>query len=445
MLDTWFSSWLWPFSTLGWPDETPDVDAFYPGAALSTAPEILFFWVARMIMAGYEFMGDAPFEQVYLHGTVRDKKGRKMSKSLGNGIDPLEVVELFGADALRFTLISAAAVGTDIYLDHEDLESTFAPGRNFANKVWNAGRFALMNLGDGPIAPIESVVDQLEPADRWILTRLGEATRQIDVELGRFRLKEVADLVYHFFWGSFADWYLELIKPRMAEGADPVRRETARSTLLHVLDQTLRLLHPLIPFVTEALFERLPTAEGAQRPDALIIAPWPTPNEDLEDADAASAIASLQEVVVEARRLRKEYGIKEGQAVSLELRGWTPGLRAVLEAERSAVERLAWVTLEYREAESATEGVGAHSVLPGGVELFVPLEGVIDIEQERTRLAGEIERLEKQRSGVRGKLANANFVERAPEAVVQGERDKAVRLEDQIGKLKEKMEGLGGP
>ncbi len=443
VLDTWFSSWLWPFSTLGWPEETEDLRAFYPGAALSTAPEILFFWVARMIMAGYEFLGDAPFDQVYLHGTVRDKRGRKMSKSLGNGIDPLEIVDRFGADALRFTLISSCAVGTDIYLDNEDVESAFAPGRNFANKVWNAGRFALLNLGDDPIPPVGAVADRLEPVDRWILTELAETTRRIDQEMARFRLKEVADLVYHFFWGSFADWYLELIKPRMGEDADPARREAARSTLLHVLDRTLRLLHPLVPFVTEALFEKLPTAEGEARPEALIVAPWPEVTKELEDPAAAASIAALQQVVVEARRLRKEYGIKEGQSVKLELRGWSEGLRAVLESERTAVERLAWIDLDYLDAGSVAAGAGAHSVLAGGVELFVPLAGVIDLDRERERLADEVAKLGGQLQGARSKLANSKFVERAPEAVVQGERDKAARLEEQIDSIGRKLESLG--
>ncbi len=442
VLDTWFSSWLWPFSTLGWPDETEDLRAFYPGAALSTAPEILFFWVARMIMAGYEFMGDAPFDQVYLHGTVRDKRGRKMSKSLQNGIDPLEVVDKFGADALRFTLISSCAVGTDIHLDNEDVESAFSPGRNFANKVWNAGRFALMNLGDDPIAPVHDVADRLELVDRWILTELSETTRRIDQELARFRLKEVADLAYHFFWGSFADWYLELVKPRMGDEADPERREAARSTLLHVLDRTLRLLHPLVPFVTEALFERLPVAEGDDRPSALIVAPWPETRGDLEDHAAADSMARLQQVVVEARRLRKEYGVKEGRKVTLELRGWSADLRAVLESERAAVERLAWIDLEYRDGSAEATGAGAHSVLPDGVELFMPLEGVIDLDRERERLADETQRLRGQLDGAHAKLANANFVERAPEDVVQGERDKAARLTEQIESLQEKLDSL---
>ncbi|MBI4520117.1 MAG: valine--tRNA ligase, partial [Gemmatimonadetes bacterium] len=264
VLDTWFSSWLWPFSVFGWPERTADLKAFYPTHTLSTAPEILFFWVARMIMAGYEFMGEAPFTQVYLHGTVRDTLGRKMSKSLGNGIDPLEVVERYGADALRFTVLSAAAVGTDLYLDPNDLEASFAPGRNFANKVWNAGRFTLMNVGEEPVRSLREVSGSLELADRWILSRISRTSREMASHLEAFRLHEVAASVYRFFWGEFADWYLELVKPRLraeaGEGSDGGRRsrEAARATLTVVLDRACRLLHPLIPFVTEALWLRLP-------------------------------------------------------------------------------------------------------------------------------------------------------------------------------------------
>ena len=215
VLDTWFSSWLWPFSVFGWPEETDDLEAFYPTNDMVTAPDILFFWVARMIMAGYEFMGEAPFTQVLLHGTVRDRLGRRMSKSRGNGIDPIEVVDLFGADALRFTLLSAAAVGTDIQLDQEDLDGSFSPGRNFANKLWNAGRFALMTLGDDSVPTVADVSDALELEDRWILSRLQRTTESVTEGLERFRLHEVSERLYHFVWGDFADWYLELIKPRM--------------------------------------------------------------------------------------------------------------------------------------------------------------------------------------------------------------------------------------
>jgi len=453
VLDTWFSSWLWPFSVFGWPEKTDDLKAFYPGHTLTTAPEILFFWVARMIMAGYAFMGEAPFTKVYLHGTVRDKHGRKMSKSLGNGIDPLEVVDQFGADALRFTLISSCAVGTDIYLDHEDIESSFAPGRNFANKVWNAGRFAMMNLGEDPVQPIAVVQDRLELPDRWILSRLSNIAAQLDEELERFRLKEVADVAYHFFWGDFADWYLELIKPRLGEGSDPERREVARAVLLHSLETTCRLLHPLIPFVTEELWSRLPTPEGETRADALIVAPWPGSKDGILDSAAEATISELQEFVVEVRRLRKEYGVKEGQAVSVTLTGAGAALLGALDTERAAVARLAWIG-DVAGAEGTGEGtgegtegaetVGAHAVLKGGAEVFIPLEGVIDLDHERTRLGTEINRLQGQLKGVKGKLGNAAFVEKAPAEVVDKERAKLARYEEQIEKLTVSLGSLGG-
>ncbi len=444
VLDTWFSSWLWPFSVFGWPEEGPDLKAFYPGHTLCTAPEILFFWVSRMIMSGYAFRGEAPFTEVYLHGTVRDKQGRKMSKSLGNGIDPLEVVNRFGADALRFTMVSSAAVGTDIYLDHEDIEGSFAPGRNFANKVWNAGRFALMNLGDDPVPALGDVEAQLELPDRWILSRLDHTVGKVTEELERFRLKEVADLVYHFFWGDFADWYLELIKPRMADGADSGRKDVARATLLYVLERACRLLHPLIPFVTEELWSKLPTPTGETRGPALIVAPWPAADGAHAAPDAEAAMAALQETVTEVRRLRKEYHIKEGQKVSVKLVGAPDALLAALQSELAAVSRLAWIDTIQSVPSASGLGSGATAVLKNGTEVFIPLEGVIDLDQERKRLAAEVERLEGQVAQVRKKLGNAAFVERAPAEVVDKERAKEARYSDQIAKLNETLQGLAG-
>jgi valyl-tRNA synthetase len=442
VLDTWFSSWLWPFSVFGWPEETEDLDAFYPGHTLSTAPEILFFWVARMIMAGYEFRGEAPFTQVYLHGTVRDKLGRKMSKSLGNGIDPLHVVELFGADALRFTLISACAVGTDIYLDHEDLEATFAPGRNFANKVWNAGRFTLMSIGEGPVRPLDSVMDDLELADRWILSRLSVTAGEMTGELERFRLHEVADLAYHFFWGDFADWYLELVKPRLRGESGEASREAARSTLVHVFDHILRLLHPLIPFVTTALWDRLPWPEGVDRPRDLIIAPWPRRAPELEDPKAAAGMADLQELVTQVRSLRKEYGVGEGQEVEIVLAGAPADFRDALREKAGALLRMA--RIGSIDMDSPASGIGAHGVLKNGTEVFLPLEDLIDLERERERMGQEIRRLEAQLAGTEKKLANEAFVNRAPEEVVDREREKAESFRGQLDTLLRKLEELGG-
>ena len=443
VLDTWFSSWLWPFSTFGWPDQTDDLKAFYPGHTLVTAPEILFFWVARMIMSGIEFMGAVPFTEVYLTGTVRDAQGRKMSKSLGNGIDPIDVVERFGADAMRFTVVSGGSAGTDIHLDHEDIEAAFAPGRNFANKLWNAGRFTLMSLGEGPIRPLAEVRTHLELEDRWILSRLQGATAGATNELERFRLHEAADQLYHFFWGDIADWYLELIKPRLKGETGEESREAARSVLVTVFDGVSRLLHPIVPFVTEALWRQLPWPAGTARPEALIVAPWPVADPALVDRDAESRMAAFQELVTTVRSLRKEYGIGEGQLVPLAVAG-EDGLRDTLEAQRGALARLARVG-ELRFERAAQGTVGAHAVLQGGsTEVFLPLEGVIDLGRERKRLRVEITRLDDQLVGASQRLTNDKFVLRAPADIVAKERERAASLTERLGKLREKLTLLGG-
>jgi valyl-tRNA synthetase len=441
VLDTWFSSQLWPFSVFGWPEQTDDLKAFYPGHAMVTAPEILFFWVARMVMMGYEFQGEAPFSQIYLHGTVRDAQGRKMSKSLGNGIDPLEVVERFGADAMRYTIVSQCAVGTDISLDHEDVEAAFANGRNFANKIWNAGRFALLSLGDDAVRPLREVEGDLELEDRWILTCTTEAGRAATSALERFRLHDAAEGLYHFFWGEVCDWYLELVKGRLGPEASSESREAARSTLVTVLDRAFRLLHPVVPFVTAELWSRLPWPEGEARPEDLIVAPWPDGADGFVDAEAERSMAEVQALVGEIRRLRKEYGIGEGERITVHVTSAGPALMDALAAQAVALERLARVE---RVESTAGAGVGAHSVLESGAELFVPLEGVIDIQREAGRLRDEIDRVEKQLEGTRTRLANDRFTQNAPEDVVQKERDKAGLLEEQGGKLREKLASLGG-
>ncbi len=398
-----------------------------------------------MIMAGYEFMGEAPFSTVYLHATVRDIQGRKMSKSLGNGIDPLEVVDRFGADALRFTVISAAAVGTDIHLDPDDLEASFASGRNFANKVWNAGRFTLMSVGDGPIQPLAEVQDALELSDRWILSRLSATAEALTQELEKFRLHDVAEKAYHFFWGELADWYLELVKPRLRDDAEEGSRQAARTTLILAFDGILRLLHPIIPFVTEELWQQLPWPEGEERPERLISAPWPSPDPALQDPEAESQMEGVQELITQIRRLRKEYGVPEGAEVEVALLAAPPSLKAALASEDSSIRRLARVGgLTVEAGTEGVSGAGAHAVLKNGTELFMPLKGVIDLDRERERLAAEIQRLSGQLKGVRAKLANQSFVEKAPEEVVAREREKAASLEEQVSKLEEKSKVFQG-
>ena len=437
VLDTWFSSWLWPFSVFGWPEETDDLKAFYPGHTLSTAPEILFFWVARMIMAGYQAMGDTPFTRVYLHGTVRDAQGRKMSKSLGNGVDPLEVVELYGADALRFTVLASAGVGADIRLDHEDLESAFAPGRNFVNKLWNAGRFALMSLGDDPIRPLSEVRDELRLEDRWILSRQQQAIRRVDEELEAFRMQGVAEVLRDFFRGEFTDWYLESVKHRLRPGGPG--REGARSVLAHVLDRVCRLLHPMVPFVTEELWGLLPGGEDRSGP--LIAARWPAVDPELEDPAAEDAFGRLRELIARVRGMRKEYGVGEGREVSLHLTGG--GHDRLVEGRGEMLRRLARIG-SVVTAPPAPGTAGAGGVLRDGTELFLPLEGVIDLERERARAVREIGRLNGLLKGMEAKLANHNFVTRAPEAVVEREREKLASCQLQLTKWNEKLTSLGG-
>jgi valyl-tRNA synthetase len=440
VLDTWFSSWLWPFSTLGWPEETEDLKAFYPNATLVSGQDILFFWIARMIMAGIEFRGEVPFRDVYLTGMVRDHLGRKMSKSLGNGIDPLDVVEKFGADALRFTVATGAGAGMDQYLNYQDLEVAFGPGRNFANKLWNAGRFALMTLGDAPRVPLESVDGALELADRWILSRLSKATREVTAGLERFRFQDAGQRAYDFFWGDLADWYLEAAKPRLYGDVGEASRDAARATLVAVLDGAMRLLHPIMPFITEVVWRRLPRAEGD--PPSLMVAPWPEPRPDREDDAAEAAFAEMQEVIGAVRNLRQEYGVQPAARVPLRVVPATDAVREALEAGRRTLLDLARV--DDLGFGAANGEVGASAVLRSGTELFIPLAGVIDLEKERARLRTEAEKLDGLAAGTEKKLSNESFVSRAPAEVVEKEREKLAGYREQADKLRGKLAALEG-
>ncbi len=440
VLDTWFSSWLWPFSTLGWPDDTPHLRKFYPNDVLVSGHDILFFWVSRMIMAGLEFMGDVPFRDVYLTGIVRDHLGRKMSKSLGNGIDPLEVVDRFGADALRYTVLTGGAAGTDQGLNYEDLEEAFGPGRNFANKLWNAGRFALMTLGDAERVPLDAVADALELPDRWILSRLSRAADETTQAMEKFRLNEATLRAYEFFRGELADWYLELVKPRLRGEMGEASRDAARATLAEALDGAMRLLHPTMPFITETVWQRLPRAAGD--PESLMTARWPERAPEREDAAVEARFAELQAVIVAVRNIRAEYGVAPGSRVPLRVASASPELRADLEASVRALRDLC--RMEDLGFEGAGEGVGATAVLRSAAEIFVPLSGAIDVDRERTRLRDEVQRLDGLISGTEKKLANESFVARAPAAVVDKEREKLAGYTEQRGKLAGKLAGLEG-
>jgi valyl-tRNA synthetase len=441
VLDTWFSSWLVPFSSLGWPDRTPDLQRFYPGDTLVTAPEILFFWVARMVMSGCEFKGDIPFETVYLHGTVRDTQYRKMSKSLGNGIDPLDVVRLYGADALRYTLVAGSAVGTDVILDPNDIETSFAPGRNFANKLWNAGRFILSNL-DGPVRPLagraRDVVrrEELSLADRWIIARCESAVVEVSEALERFRLNEAAASAYRFIWSDLADWYIEQVKPRLY--GDQPGGDVARAVAAQTFDVGLRLLHPVMPFITEALWKRLP----GRHPEASISTSiWPLSDPRAPDADAVRRFGLVQELVSAVRQIRAEYGVAPGQTVRVSVANLGPDARETFTAERGTITRLAKVSeLSFGEER---ERVGGHAVLTDGTAVFVPLGDAIDVERECHRLGAEVDRLLQLIGGQEKKLGNAQFTTKAPAAVVEREREKLASWREQHEVLARKRALLG--
>ncbi|HET9985319.1 MAG TPA: class I tRNA ligase family protein, partial [Longimicrobiales bacterium] len=461
VLDTWFSSWLWPFSTLGWPDETRDLRAFYPTSTLVSAYDILFFWVSRMIMAGLEFMGEVPFREVYITRLVRDHLGRKMSKSLGNGIDPLRVVELFGADALRFTLVEGTSWTADLLLNYQDLEQAFAPGRNFANKLWNAGRFALLNLEGGEVRRVDEVRAELEVADRWILSRLNRAVIDTTAALETFRFHEVAGTVYHFFWDEVADWYIELVKSRLRGEAGEGSRAAAQATLVEVLDGVFRLLHPVMPFISEALWQRLPERPGVEREPSLVVARWPEPAQGREDAEAEAQLDALMELIGTVRALRSEYNIPVAAKVDVRIGHAPEVLRGALAAETRAVQRLAGVKDVYLAAgeplaalaavagaagggaaEPARAGAGAHAVLRSGAEVFIPLAQVIDLDRERARVQTELERVLGQLRGTESKLANEQFRTKAPAEVVAKEEEKAANLREQHRRLARKIEEL---
>ncbi len=359
VLDTWFSAWLWPFATFGWPDQTADLERFYPGHTLVTAPEILFFWVARMIMAGYHFLGREPFRTVYLHGTVRDTQHRKMSKSLGNGIDPLDVTRLFGADALRWTVIAGSSLGADLILDPDDLAGTFAPGRNFANKLWNIGRFILAQLPDA-VTPVDAVDrSRLTLADRWILTRASRTIAAATGSFEQFRLDEAAKTCFDFVWHDLADWYVETVKPRLE--ARDAGAAAAQAVLAHCFDTALRLLHPVVPFITEELWQKLP---GRAEQELLVTAHWPARRVDLEDPDAELQFERVKQAIEKIRSIRADYRIppKARLRAAIVIRG--SDRPAAFESERETIVRLG--QLERLALGGKPDGAGAHAVFGDG-------------------------------------------------------------------------------
>jgi len=431
VLDTWFSSWLWPFATLGWPDATADLARFYPNSLMVTGSDIIFFWVARMIMAGCEFTGDVPFPHVYFTSIVRDAEGRKMSKSLGNSPDPLEMMERYGADAVRFTMIYLTPTGQDLLFDEKRLET----GRFFANKIWNAAKLVQMRLGDEDLSKVKESALTLTLADCWILSRFANAVKDVTRNLKTYRFNEAANALYHFAWNEYCDWYLELAKPRWAEDAGADDRRAARWVAWKVLDGILRLLHPFMPFVTEELWQALPH-DG----ECLATAAWPRAKKAWFDADAERQIRFLQDVVVAVRNLRAENNIAPGKRIPIAMRGSDAQLDLV---SRLAVPIRALARIEDLQlARDGSRPVVAASAVVQGAEIFLPLEGLKDLDEERTRLATQAVKLLDDLEGVRRKLRNQDFLTKARPEIVERERTRLAQLEETLEKLKRAQESL---
>ncbi len=433
VLDTWFSSWLWPFATLGWPEKTPDLDYFYPTDTLVTGPDILFFWVARMIIAGYEFMGEKPFKDVYLNGIVRDAQGRKMSKSLGNGIDPLVIIEKYSADALRATLVMLSSEGQDINL----AESHFEIGRNFSNKIWNAYRFLGLNI-DQPADNYPDYREHFELADRWILSRLNHTIRSATENLQNFHINDAFNAVYHFFWDEFCDWYLELIKPRLTDPAETVEKATARAVATHVMKSCMNLLHPFIPFITEEIWQHLKNPEE----ESIVISPWSRFNAEYIDDAVETEMQFIQNVISSVRTVRSEMNIPPSKKATLLYRTPNGKYEELLKNYAPYTQRLARVeTIEKLQDEEQLKTTA--SIVIDHAELFIPLAELIDVEVERKRLEKEIARLTGQIVSLQKKLSNEDFLHKAPPQVVEQSQEKLRSFTEKRDKLKENLARLG--
>ena len=429
VLDTWFSSALWPFSTLGWPENTDDLKKFYPTSTLVTGYDIIFFWVARMIFSGIEVMGKTPFEHVLIHGLVRDAQGRKMSKSLGNGIDPLEVIDTYGADALRFMLLSGISPGSDIRYQVEKVEGA----RNFANKLWNASRFAIMNIKDeeGNFLPMaDEATAKLQAEDRWILQTVNDALPEINTNMERFEFALAAQKIYELIWGEFCDWYIELIKPRLY-GADEEDKASARYCLVKCLKSMLKLLHPFMPFITEEIWSFLPREEDAKQ--FLMLESWPAYDPSMNYEQDKQVLNLSMEIIKAIRGIRHEAEALPSRKLHAVILAEKDQEEAAKAGERyiktlGNLEGISWIASKDELPEDTMS-----AALPG-VEVYVPLDDLMDYEAEYARLKKEEERLTKEVARVTNQLANEKFVSRAPAHVIQAERDKLAGYQDMLEK-----------
>ena len=433
VLDTWFSSALWPFSTMGWPDQTEELKKFYPTSCLVTGFDILFFWVARMMMMGLHFMDDVPFGDVYIHALVRDAHGQKMSKSKGNVIDPLTIIDQYGTDAFRFTLAAFAAQGRDIKLAEERI----AGYRNFCNKVWNAARFTLMNLDGFNPDGITLGGLSLSQGDKWILHRLNETARLVDESLTGYRYNESASALYQFTWSEFCDWYLELSKQDLYNGT-PERKRTTQYVLWYTLDHLLRLLHPIMPFITEEIWQTLP---GAKATPTIMQAAYPMPNPELNFPGEAADMERVMLVISGIRNIRGEMEVPPSKQIGVILSCATDAALNLMQGSQDAIVALARVS-GLTLGRDLAKPEDASIQVAGDVQIFVPLKGVVNVEEEEKRLLKEIGKIEKEIEQFSKKLQNPSFVDRAPAEIVTKEREKLTEVARKKQVLVESLEKI---
>ena len=426
VLDTWFSSALWPFSTMGWPDKTPELEYFYPTSVLVTGYDIIFFWVARMIFSGMEQMKQIPFKDVFIHGIVRDDKGRKMSKSLGNGIDPMEVIDKYGADALRFTLSTGIAPGNDTRFYYERVEAN----RNFCNKIWNASRFLLMNL------EVEDfdLPQQLDLEDKWILSRYNTLVKEVTENIDRYELGIAADKLYSFIWDNFCDWYIELCKTRLT-GEDQEASRRAQRVLGHVLSGTLQLLHPFMPFITEEIWQALPH-EGP----SIMVSKWPEADERLYFTAEEQEMEEIMAAIRAVRNRRSEMNVPPSKKAALIIATQKPALFAQAEP---FMKRLAWASQVTVQQQAPADVSGMVTCVTQAAQIYMPLSELVDLDKERERLQKELDNALNMVTRTEGKLKNESFVSRAPEAVVNAEKEKLEKYRQMAAKLQDNLKALG--
>jgi valyl-tRNA synthetase len=432
VLDTWFSSALWPFSTLGWPEKNKALEVFYPTSTLVTGFDILFFWVARMIMMGLKFMGDVPFREVYIHALVRDAEGQKMSKSKGNVVDPLVIIEKYGTDAFRFTLAAFAAQGRDIRLSEDRIEGY----RHFCNKIWNASRFVLMNLGD--YQGFDASRLELTLADKWLLSRLNEVTQEMTEDLEAYRFNEAAHCIYQFIWHEFCDWYIEIAKLNLTPETPAKLRAQTRYLLISALETCLRLLHPIMPFISEEIWQTLPFSHKEK---SIIISPWPEVNVALISPHANQTMELIIDIIRTIRNLRSEANINPSKKVNVVIKTGSDIADSILEFGGAYIKSLAKVE-QLKYGQKLWKLPSALTAVVKGAEIYIPLEGVINVEEERARLAKELKKVEKELERVGKKLANEDFLKKAPPEVIEKEKAARGELLDHQKKLQASINKL---